>query len=423
MEEARAAWSDAAKSKRKVEHALGRLQQETEQAAAQKEQEYRETYDEVVRDYEEQQQQVRETRKRLHTVELEISEMRGRTTHLAKEQFLWEQDMREKWEAEEQALVSERKALLQRRLPSRRRVEEQPSEARLLTCSASAAAAAADASSSSAPAAPAAPSARAEEEWKELVLAINLDRRPDRLEALTAHDWGDLSLERMAAVDGKKLEWDALVRDGHVTEEGAKEARYTEAEQLPTICRHTSSFSPHLTLAAVGCALSHRRAWERIAKQSACEWGLVLEDDVSGVAPNFANQLRHVVRRLPRTWAICYLGYHESDNSLIPSGGYPVMKEVQAAQLTGLFGYVVTRAAATELLADRALFPLRHQIDVALSKRNWPRGSRFALKIDEVLLTSPRSEDGACDTDVQTLGPPGVDAHANLPADMLANRC
>ena len=144
------------------------------------------------------------------------------------------------------------------------------------------------------------------------------------------------------------------------------------------------------------------------------------QDDVNGVATNFANQLRDVVRRLPRAWAFCYLGFHESANSLVPSGASPVLREVQeSTPLTGLFGYVLTRAAAAELLRDKALFPLRHQIDVALSQRSWPRGSRFALDVDAVLLTSPRSEDGACDTDVQTLGEAGVDAHENLPAGML----
>ena len=59
------------------------------------------------------------------------------------------------------------------------------------------------------------------------------------------------------------------------------------------------------------------------------------------------------------------------------------------------------------------------QVDVALGQRRWPRSSRFALKEDAVLLTSPRSEDGACDTDVQTLGERGVSAHKALPADWL----
>ena len=193
-------------------------------------------------------------RKHLHTLELKISETRGRTTHVTKEQFIWEQGMREKWEQEEQALVSERKELLQRRQqPLKRKfTEEAPSERRLLTSN--------SASSSSA-------STASANEWTELVMAINLDRRSDRLETLMALPW-ELSVVRLSAVDGRTLSWDALVRDGSVSEEGAAEAQYAEKEGLPTICRKEGSFSPHLTLAAVGCALSHRRAWERIASQA-----------------------------------------------------------------------------------------------------------------------------------------------------------
>jgi hypothetical protein len=66
---------------------------------------------------------------------------------------------------------------------------------------------------------------------------------------------------------------------------------------VPARAGKTDSFSPHLTLGGVGCALSHRRAWERIAGQKANKWGLVLEDDVSAIAVNFADQLRKIVRR------------------------------------------------------------------------------------------------------------------------------
>ena len=49
----------------------------------------------------------------------------------------------------------------------------------------------------------------------------------------------------------------------------------------------------------------------------------------------------------------------------------------------------------------------------------WPRGARFAIDPEAVLLTSPKSEEGACDTDIQTLGRPSEQAHAELPRDML----
>ena len=65
------------------------------------------------------------------------------------------------------------------------------------------------------------------------------------------------------------------------------------------------------------------------------------------------------------------------------------------------------------------LFPLRHQVDVAVSQMAWPPGSRFAIHPEAVLLTSPKSEEGKCDTDIQTLGKPSEMAHAQLPRNML----
>ena len=96
----------------------------------------------------------------------------------------------------------------------------------------------------------------------------------------------------------------------------------------------------------------------------------------------------------------------------------PDVKQTTAG-LTGLFGYLLHRDAAVQLLADRSLFPLRGQIDVALSARPWPRGSRFQLLEDGVLVVSPRSEDSK-DTDVQTLGAPDAAAHEGLPPGMRA---
>ena len=42
------------------------------------------------------------------------------------------------------------------------------------------------------------------------------------------------------------------------------------------------------------------------------------------------------------------------------------------------------------------------------------RGGRYGAHPECSLLASPRSEDGACDTDVQTLGKADVLAHTSL---------
>ena len=76
-------------------------------------------------------------------------------------------------------------------------------------------------------------------------------------------------------------------------------------------------------------------------------------------------------------------------------------------------------AGAQALLAKSKLFPLRHQVDVAVSQLPWGRGARFAIDPEGVLLTSPKSEEGQCDTDIQCLGHPSEMAHAQLPRTMM----
>ena len=85
--------------------------------------------------------------------------------------------------------------------------------------------------------------------------------------------------------------------------------------------------------------------------------------------------------------------------------------------ITGLFGYLLRRPAAEALLSS--VFPLRHQVDVAVAVRGWGPGTRFVAQPNAVLLSSPKSEVGSCDTDVQTLGAKGEHAHTRLPPGML----
>ena len=85
-------------------------------------------------------------------------------------------------------------------------------------------------------------------------------RRPQRL---LKRKQLPFAWDRLDAVNGRNLSWDELERDGIVLPEAIKEARYAEREGMPTICRRTGSFSPHLTLSAVGVACSHRKVCAR----------------------------------------------------------------------------------------------------------------------------------------------------------------
>jgi GR25 family glycosyltransferase involved in LPS biosynthesis len=236
----------------------------------------------------------------------------------------------------------------------------------------------------------------------QLILVINLERRPDRVAALLKlklpFEWS-----RLDAVDGRALSWSALASGGGspyaglVHADAVREAQFAEQRGLPTICRSTGSFSPHLTLGAVGIALSQRKCWQTLLEARGPEFALVLEDDISSVAPQFVAKVAKLMRMLPSTWQLCFLGYHESSGKLLSASAEPRVMELPAgACVTGLYGYLIHKRGARTLLADNALFPLRHQVDVAVSQLAWPRGARFAVDPAAVLLTSPKSEEGKC---------------------------
>jgi GR25 family glycosyltransferase involved in LPS biosynthesis len=240
-----------------------------------------------------------------------------------------------------------------------------------------------------------------------LILVINLQRRSDRLRRVRSVLRGAVSdWERVEAEDGRLLSWSDAKVTGALTPTALANAQWSEAKSVPTICTSTGSFSPHLTLAAVGCALSHRKAWERLAS-SADDFALILEDDISAIAIDLESSLERCVTALPSSWQLCLVGYHESTGQLLlPEHRLRLAELAPEEGQTGLFGYLLRRSAALELLSDKAVFPLDHQIDVQLGTRSWRPMSRFALSPQAVLVHAPKSEEGSCDTDVRAAAGP-----------------
>lgn len=155
LEKAHADWKVEAKAQRKWECALRSLREKQRQQYEQTERMHQSKRDEVAQDAAEQEMLLRDRKKKLNAIESQISEMRGRNLHLVQEYHAWEHDMRAKMESQYQDLVLERKKL-----------QLQKAAGMLLSAAPSAAPSATMATS-------VAPSA---EEWKELVLVINLDR-------------------------------------------------------------------------------------------------------------------------------------------------------------------------------------------------------------------------------------------------------
>ena len=147
----------------------------------------------------------------------------------------------------------------------------------------------------------------------------------------------------------------------------------------------------------------------------------MLEDDVSAVAIDLEAALGRCIASLPSSWQLCLVGYHESSGTLLlPEHRLRLAELGPDESQTGLFGYLLRKSGACELLADRGgVFPLDHQVDVMMHMRRWRPMSRYALSPDGVLVHSPKSEEDACDTDVQTLGDGAKRAHGAMLPGML----
>eukprot|EP00796_Vickermania_ingenoplastis_P004282 gene4282-3098_t len=135
---------------------------------------------------------------------------------------------------------------------------------------------------------------------------LNLDRRTDRLshakrqiERARLHKClkPNISVERISGQDGSRLDVGALATTGLITADGLRRFRLPLEEKL---------FGMDLTLGAIGCAMSHRMAWQRVV-DGGCSAALILEDDVE-FHPRFARDLQKRWANVPADWGIVYLG-------------------------------------------------------------------------------------------------------------------
>uniref|UniRef100_A0A7S1QQQ8 Glycosyl transferase family 25 domain-containing protein n=1 Tax=Alexandrium catenella TaxID=2925 RepID=A0A7S1QQQ8_ALECA len=207
-------------------------------------------------------------------------------------------------------------------------------------------------------------------------------------------------MERLPAVDGHTLSWPQLVADRLFSMRAFVAATKAEAEKRATIGPSPELCSPHLTLGGCGCALSHRRAWQRLV-DSQRSWALILEDDVAKMCEDFDGELDRVLEDLPEGWKLCYLGFHTG--SLLPRGAHfrgPLIRlDEGGAWLAGLWAYLISRPWAQTLL--ERTFPMDVQVDTAVGLLGAEEKGIYAVPPNEFLLFSPTTERSR-DTDVQT---------------------
>ena len=196
------------------------------------------------------------------------------------------------------------------------------------------------------------------EPYKKNACVINLKRREDRLKKFKAK-LKSLECDVIEAVDGNNLQLDYLVDDGTIgdialksimnTKNGIKKSYHYE------VC----------TMGAVGCYLSHVRAWESITQDN-MPYRIIFEDDADvRVTQTWANLVNENIKQLPSDWHVYLIGQPHTFLKTEDTDE-PNLKRV--LRFCGLHAYIVSKQGAEWLLKNGKLFPIQQQIDSHMSE-------------------------------------------------------
>jgi GR25 family glycosyltransferase involved in LPS biosynthesis len=204
------------------------------------------------------------------------------------------------------------------------------------------------------------------------IIYINLDRRSDRnqnvINELKKLNLYDNNVIRIPGVDWKTIDFANLSRD-IITETGISNALNNNAPLYVT-----------MTKGGIGVALAHRNVYLKVLELED-EYVLILEDDIH-FDPNFKEFLNEYLKIIP-SFDILFIGFHQmADSNKISNNIY-----VQPDAIWGLFGYIINKKAAKELLK---IFPITEQIDSELFKA-FPNLIVYSLTYGNRLINSEGS--------------------------------
>jgi GR25 family glycosyltransferase involved in LPS biosynthesis len=218
------------------------------------------------------------------------------------------------------------------------------------------------------------------------IIYINLERRPDRkknIENQLKNINNNIVVERINAIDAKKLDINNL-SNKLVTKAGIDSA-LDKNKGVYTI----------LTKGAIGCALSHKLAWEKVLYGDD-NYVLILEDDIQ-FHKDYNNKLQAIINRVP-DYDILYLGTH----------GYTQNKATKYFDIPkiiyGNFACIINKKAARILLS---VFPITDQIDTDMAKV-FDKLKVYTVKYDKnnniderIILSDLSQESYTFGTDIQ----------------------
>lgn len=155
--------------------------------------------------------------------------------------------------------------------------------------------------------------------------------------------------ERYPAIDGTSIDINKI--DDTIITNSARQSIISQKQKV---------YGVSLTYGSLGCALSHKKIWEKCASSN--NTYLIFEDDIIPHS-NFDNIFNQVLSQLNNIkYDIFYLGYNE-----IPGFRKTKINDViskPAGLITGMYGYLVSPKGAQQLLS---IFPLNKQIDSSIS--------------------------------------------------------
>lgn len=201
---------------------------------------------------------------------------------------------------------------------------------------------------------------------------INLEHRTDRREhveeQLSKINF-DGPTERIRAANGKNLD-NLLIPKSLFTQEAVNSTtRKNEIENTMT-----------MTKGGMGLSISQKWIYEKVLSGEE-DYVLIVEDDIT-FTDDFIEKVTHLINKIGY-FDMLWLGYHAKvDKKRDRDIDEPY-------KIWGLFGYIINKKAAKELID---MFPITKQLDTEIP-RVFPKLKVYAVKENNKLITSPKSED------------------------------
>lgn len=184
------------------------------------------------------------------------------------------------------------------------------------------------------------------------IVCISLDRRPDRWATFQRYaSVAGINAQRLSAVDASKLD---VVNHPAVSLGTAHNIRFKQRRSHYEIDRP----------GAVGCSLSHFKAWEQLRSSDAP--ALIVFEDDTPVMADFRHRLTRVLQELPDQWDIVQFQLTYWDGGITGCKPIPGQEPWQLCDaLQGTYAYMISQEGARKML-ERA-YPIELHVDAYMA--------------------------------------------------------